>query len=75
MKKTVIALLSTAFILGTGTAVFADDICEGYKNIGQARAHMKEMHPDLTTKELQERYESCHGSQGAIQSKNLKIMN
>ncbi|MBD8067791.1 hypothetical protein [Bacillus sp. PS06] len=78
MKKAVIGILSAAFILGAGTFTYAqaNGNGEGLLNFGQMKPYMEEMHPDLSTKELKEMYDTCHGEGGMMQNGNSEnIMN
>lgn len=68
-KKLVLTILAGAFVFGTGFSVSAGAMCPENMNFGQ----MKEMHPELSTKELQEKYEKCHGTMGAKNSKNFMM--
>lgn len=72
MKKIIVGTLCTAFILGSATFAFA----EGKEdkeiiNFGQMKPHMEEMHPDLSTKELKEMFDSCHGNEGQATEQNM----
>jgi hypothetical protein len=65
MKKILFGTLFTAFIIGAGTGAFAAGDNEKEKepvNFGQMKPMMEQMHPDLSTEELKEMYESCHGN-------------
>jgi len=65
MKKIAIGTLCATFILGAGTAVFAAGTGEKeILNFGQMKPQMQEMHPDLSTKELKEMFDTCHGTSG-----------
>lgn len=74
MKKLVVGILSSAIILGAGTFTYAasNGNGEGLLNFGQMKPHMEEMHPDLSTKELKEMYDSCHGSGGMMENSNVE---
>lgn len=74
MKKIVIGFLSAAFILGAGTYTVAHGNSDGPLNFGQMKPLMEKMHPDLSTKELKEMYDSCHGDKGMMQSKTSESM-
>lgn len=68
-KKLVVGILTGAILLGSaGTYAFAqtneDGNGGGKFNFGQLLPHMKEVHPDLSTKELKQMYNSCHGEDG-----------
>lgn len=43
-------------------------------NFGQMIPYMKQMHPNWSTKELQDRFESMHGTGGSFNSKNFQGM-
>lgn len=43
-------------------------------NFGQMLPYMKQMHPNLTTEELQEQYKAMHGTGGSFNSENFKNM-
>ena len=63
MKKIIIGILFAAFLIGVGTGAFAAGNEEKeINNFGQIKPHMEQMHPDLSTKELKELYDSCHGN-------------
>ena len=63
MKKLVLVTVLATFILGSGTAFAADNGEKvGIDNFGQMKSHMQEMHPDLSVKELKEKFDSCHES-------------
>ena len=47
---------------GAGTYTFAQ--ANGSFNFGQMKPYMEKMHPDLSTKELNEMYNSCHEDNG-----------
>ncbi|MFB3162755.1 hypothetical protein ABLO26_15415 [Neobacillus sp. 179-J 1A1 HS] len=72
MKKWVIGILSSALILGAGTAVFA----AGNNNSGEGNSFekmlpfMQEMHPDSSKEDLQEMYNACHNNGGMMDENN-----
>ncbi|WP_141432561.1 hypothetical protein [Bacillus sp. 03113] len=72
MKKLAIGILGAAFIFGAGTYTFAQVNGEGdgTQNFGQMKPYMEKMHPGLSTKELKEMYDSCHGSKGMMQGRS-----
>ena len=74
MKKLVIGILSTAVILGAGTFTYAQGNGEGLVNFGQMKPFMEEMHPDFSTKELKEMYDSCHENGGMMDNINAENM-
>jgi hypothetical protein len=77
MKKWATGILSSALILGAGTAVFA----AGTNNSGEGNSFakmlpfMQEMHPDSSKEDLQEMYNSCHKDGGMIDGNNQEGMN
>ncbi|WP_045519407.1 hypothetical protein [Neobacillus niacini] len=77
MKKWAIGILSSALILGAGTAVFA----AGTNNPGDGNSFekmlpfMQEMHPDSSKEDLQEMYNSCHKDGGMMDRNNQEGMN
>lgn len=70
-KKMVISVVALALVLSVGTVAYAQG--EGSFNFGQMLPHMKQMHPDLTTEELQDLYNSCHGTGGSSASQNFQM--
>ena len=72
-KKMLITLTALVLVLGVGTAAYAQG--EGNFNFGQMLPYMKQMHPDLTNEQLQDMYESCHGTGGSGASQNFEHMN
>jgi hypothetical protein len=38
------------------------------------KKHMEEVHPGMNTQEMKDMYKDCHGTNGAMQSKNFKMM-
>ena len=78
-KKLAIGILTGAIILGgAGTFAFAaaneDANGNGLLNFGQMKPFMEKMHPDLSTGELKEMYDSCHGEGGMMEDGNMKDM-
>jgi hypothetical protein len=77
MKKLAIGILSSALILGAGTAVFA----VGTNNSGEENSFekmlpfMQEMHPDTSKEDLQEMYNACHDNGGMMDGANQEGMN
>ena len=77
MKKWAIGILSSALILGAGTAVFA----AGTNNSGEGTTFekmlpfMQEMHPDSSKEDLQEMYNACHNNGGMMDGANQEGMN
>lgn len=43
-------------------------------NFGQMQQYMQEMHPDLSTKDLEDMYKGMHGTGGASNSQNFQGM-
>lgn len=78
MKKVVVGLLAAGLVLGAGTAVFAaegNQDGQGTMNFGQMLPFMKKAHPNLSEQQLQDMYNSCHGTGGAAPSENFQPMN
>jgi hypothetical protein len=69
MKKWAIGVLSSALILGAGTAVLA----AGTNNSGEGNTFekmlpfMQEMHPDSSNGDLKEMYNACHKDGGMME--------
>lgn len=76
MKKTALTLFSATLILGASTSVFAEETNDGKGtfNFGQMKPMMEKMHPDLSKEELKQMYIDCHGTNGAMPSKNFQMM-
>ncbi|MDR7236023.1 hypothetical protein [Neobacillus drentensis] len=68
MKRFIVGILSAAFILGAGTAVFA----AGNSNSGERVSFekmlpfMEKMHPDSSKAELKDMYKACHKDKGMM---------
>jgi hypothetical protein len=43
-------------------------------NFGQIKPYMQQMHPDLSTKDLEDMYKGMHGTGGASDSRNFQGM-
>jgi hypothetical protein len=73
MKKWVICLLSSAFILGAGTAVFATgtSLSEDDFSFENMLPFMEKMHPNSTKEELEEMYDTCHKDGGMMEGKGM----
>lgn len=67
-KKLIVGLLTGAILLGGAGLTFAQSNGngEGLLNFGQMKPQMEEMHPELSTKELKEMYDSCHAEDGGM---------
>lgn len=76
MKKTIIGVLSAAFILGAGTFAYAqtNNYEKGPETFDQMKPYMKKMHPQMSEKEQKDMYNACHGSNGMMQNTNSKSM-
>ncbi|WP_079507239.1 hypothetical protein [Mesobacillus jeotgali] len=76
MKKLSLSLLSAAMILGATTVALAEDGTEGkgILNFGQMKPLIEKMHPGLSNEEVKQMYNNCHGTTGAMPSKNFKMM-
>lgn len=72
-KKIILTMAALALVLSVGTAAYAQS--EGSFNFGQMLPYMKQMHPDLSTEQLQDMYNSCHGTGGSGASQNFQPMN
>jgi hypothetical protein len=76
MKKYAVGILSTALVLGAGTAVFA----AGTSNSGDGVSFekmlpfMQKMHPDSSKDELKDMYKACHEDGGMMDGTNKKEM-
>ncbi|PLS02881.1 hypothetical protein [Neobacillus cucumis] len=77
MKKFVVGILSAAFVLGAGTAVFA--AANGSSNADASfekmLPFMQKMHPDSTKTELKDMYKACHEENGMMDGTDGKEMN
>jgi hypothetical protein len=76
MKKFVIGILSAAFILGAGTAVFAagNGNSDDGVSFEKMLPFMQKMHPDSTKDELKDMYKACHEEKGMMDGTNGKEM-
>ena len=77
-RKLAIGILTGALILGgAGTLAFAETNGngEGLLNFGQAKPFIEKMHPELSTQEQKEMFESCHGKDGVMQGDTENMMN
>lgn len=61
MKKLVTGIFSVILLLGLGTGVMAktDAISCAVQNFKEMLPVMKEMHPDLSTKQLKDLHKDC----------------
>ncbi|MGM7682979.1 hypothetical protein ACSVDA_12585 [Cytobacillus sp. Hm23] len=78
MKKILFSLLGSTIILGgTVSYVFAQSNDEGNDNFnfGQMKPYIQEMHPELSTQEQKDMFDSCHGEDGAMENYNEDMMN
>ncbi|MFS1515466.1 hypothetical protein V1503_02950 [Bacillus sp. SCS-151] len=76
MKKIIFSSLGTTIILGgTVSYAFAHSSDEGNDNInfGQMKPYIQEMHPDWSTQEQKEMFDSCHGETGTLEKNNNRI--
>jgi hypothetical protein len=77
-KKLAIGILTGAMLLGgAGTFAFAqsNEDANGVFNFEQMKPHMQEVHPDLSTQELEQMYNSCHGEGGMMQGNTEHTQN
>lgn len=81
MKKLWIGISTAALVMGIGTAgaYAASDNNDVFK---QMLPHAKQMHPNLTEKQLKEMHNNCHNSngngsemQGMMNNKQMRIYN
>lgn len=72
-RKLLLTVLTLVFILSIGTFAYAQG--EGNFNFGQMLPYMKQMHPDLSTDQLQDMYNACHGTSGSGASQDFQEMN
>ena len=72
MKKLAIGILSAAFILGAGTAVFAagNNNSSNSSNFKEMVPTMQKMHPNSSKQELKDRYKSCYENGGMMDETN-----
>ena len=72
MKKLAISLLSAAFILGAGTAVFAASNSNSDNGVtfDKMLPSMQKMHPEATKAELKDMYKGCHEENGMMNGTN-----
>jgi hypothetical protein len=76
MKKVIFTILGTAFILGAGTAVFAAGSEDGILGFEKMKPFMQQMHPDFSDKQLEDMYQTCHGSDGGqVSGTQANMMN
>ena len=64
MKKFAVGVLSAAFILGAGTAVFAAG--SSNSSFEKMLPSIQKMHPDSTRAELKDMYKACHEKNGLM---------
>ncbi|WMT39577.1 hypothetical protein RE628_19520 [Paenibacillus sp. D2_2] len=63
--KFVIGLGVVVLTLGIGTAAYAAGNGQGvWSSFQDMLPHMREVHPDLSDRQLEDMYQSCHGNQG-----------
>ncbi|MBD8069270.1 hypothetical protein [Bacillus sp. PS06] len=75
MRKLAIGILTTAMVIGAGTATFASGDGEGVFNLEKMKPYMQKMHHDFSETQLKDMFESCHGENGSMKNTNFKIMN
>lgn len=75
-KKLIVGLLTGAVLLGGAGVTFAASNGNGEEplNFGQMLPFMQQMHPDYSTKELKQMYDSCHGANGVTQNTSANNM-
>lgn len=76
MKSAILTILSASLIFGATLTAFAEEPKESNEimNFGQMKPLMKKMHPNLSADELKQMYRDCHGTNGAMPSKNFNMM-
>jgi hypothetical protein len=76
VKPAILTILSASLIFGASMTAFAEESSEGKGtiNFGQMKPMMEKMHPDLSADELKQMYLDCHGTNGAMPSKNFNMM-
>ena len=76
MKKLTLSLLGAAWIFGASTAAFAEEGTEGKGtfNFGQMKTLIEKMHPGISDEGVKQMYNDCHGTNGAMPSKNFNMM-
>lgn len=82
-KKLMIGLIAGAVFLGGASFVSAaedgftpkNENGNGLWNFGQMKPHMEQMHPELSTPELKEMYENCHGDGAVTNTQQTMMMN
>lgn len=72
-KKIIIGILSGAFILSVGTFTFAQTNDE--LNFEQMQPFIQKMHPDFTTEEQKQMYDSCHREGSMMNNYNKENTN
>jgi hypothetical protein len=73
LKKWAVGLLSSALILGAGTAVFAAGTSNSENGFSfeNMLPFMEKMHPNSSKEELKEMYDSCHKGGGMMDDKGM----
>ena len=66
MKKFAAAILSAAFILGAGTAVFAAGNSNGNFSFEKMVPFMQKMHPNASKENLKDMYNACQKNGGMM---------
>ncbi|MEQ6390262.1 hypothetical protein RZN22_13190 [Bacillaceae bacterium S4-13-58] len=72
MKKWIGAIVITGVLVSGSTMVFAAENEKDVFNFVEMLPFMQEMHPDMSTNELQDMYTDCHGTGGSSQSENFE---
>jgi hypothetical protein len=75
MKKLAVAILSAAFILGAGTAVFAAGNSNGDFSFDKMLPFMQKMHPNVSKEDLKDMYKACHKNGGMMGDTDKDQMN
>jgi hypothetical protein len=76
MKRLIAGIFSVTLILGSGSAILAagNESPDGLLNFGKMKPLMQEMHPEFPNQEMGQMYERCHGTKGAMPSRNFSSM-
>jgi hypothetical protein len=70
-KKLVIGLLTGAILLGgAGTLAYAQT--DGFQEM---KPFMEKMHPELSSTELEQMYNACHGDEGMMKGNTENTQN
>lgn len=68
MKKIVVGVLAGAVLLGSATFAAADSNGNGFLNFDDMKPAMEQMHPELSSEQQEEMFNSCHAEDGSNQN-------